>query len=343
MDPLSREDVRRAVERRGPTRPPTHMLRWYNSATHEKYGDELRRIGEPYPNDIVTGSYPQPDWKSLARREVADEGAIDARTIIEDYENLDEVCERIRQFGRDLDFADARRVREENPDRYCLAHSWFCLYERLWFLRGMENVLRDFLAHPAEIKELMRAIADFHIAGIRHFGEAGYDGWSTSDDLGTQTSTMFSPAVFDEFYQPLYTEIFGAVRDYGMHAWLHCCGCITEFLPPLIESGLDVLHPIQHSTFPGGVSANDSKAVAREFGGRITFWAGVDVQYLLPRGTPDEVRAGVRELIDTFDGPGGGCIVGAGNAIMPETPLANIEACFDEVFRYGAQKRARHA
>lgn len=341
MEPMDREDVRKAVERRGPSRVPTHMLRWYNSGTLDKHGDELHRIGEPYPNDIVVGGYPQPDWKSLATGDLDESGGIDAHVIVQDYDTVDAVCEQIRQFGHDLDFTDARTVRDEHPDRYVLAGSWFCLYERLWSLRGMENVLRDFHIQPDQIRQLMEAIADFHIAGIHHFGQAGYDGWITSDDLGTQNSTMFSPAIFEQFYRPLYTKIFGVAHDYGMHTWLHTCGAVTEFLPRLIECGLDVVHPIQHTTYPGGVSSNDPKAIARDFAGRITFWAGVDVQYLLPLGSPEEVRAGVRELIDTFDGPDGGCIVGAGNAIMPETPLENMHACFDEVFAYGAAKRRR--
>lgn len=110
-----------------------------------------------------------------------------------------------------------------------------------------------------------------------------------------------------------------------------------------MEIGLDVIHPIQHSTYPGGVSAMDPETTARRFGGRITFLAGVDVQYLLPLGSPEEVRAGVRRMIDTFDGPHGGMLIAAGNAIMPETPLENIEACLDEAYRHGQEKRARHA
>ena len=340
MEVLSREEVRAAVERKGGhRRVPIHRLKWYNSETAENYGEELRILSSKYPDDVISGGYNQPDWKSLSRETVQEDGGIDAHMIISDYQRIDDVAEKIRQFGQGLDMSDAGKRRQENTDRYCLGYTWFALYERLWMLRGMENSLMDFYNHPQGVKKLMQAITDFHVSAIRAYGELGYDGITISDDLGTQNSTMFSRDIFLEFYKPLYGEIFAAAQDYDMHTWLHTCGHVTQFLGDFIDVGLDVIHPIQHSTFPGGVSAMDPVAVVQEFGGRITFWTGVDVQYLLPLGTTDEVRQGMRELIDTFDGPDGGLVIAAGNAIMPETPIENIEACFDESFRYGTVKR----
>jgi uroporphyrinogen-III decarboxylase len=203
----------------------------------------------------------------------------------------------------------------------------------------MQNVLLDFYENPTGIRALMRAICDFHLAAIRSFGELGFDGISISDDLGTQTSTMFSRQTFLEFYKPLYRELFGAAHDYGMHTWMHCCGHLAPLLDDLIDAGLDAIHPIQYSTYPGGTSANDPRQIARDFAGRITFWTGIDVQYLLPLGTQAEVRRGVRELIDLFDGPEGGLVIACGNGIMPETPFENIQAFFDEAYEYGLTKR----
>ena len=199
----------------------------------------------------------------------------------------------------------------------------------------------DFHDHTEEVKRLMRAICDFHIQAIRNYGELGYDGIAISDDLGTQTSTMFGRDIFLEFFKPLYTEMFAAAHSYGMHAWMHSCGHVFPLLNDLIGAGLDVIHPIQHSTYPGGVTANDTAMVTKTFGDRIAFWAGIDVQYLLPQGTPDEVRCGVRELIDIFDAPDGGMVLAAGNGISPETPFENIEAFFDEAYTYGRKKRER--
>lgn len=339
MNELQKDDVVAAVERRGPSRVPMHYMHYYNSATLAKYADGIETLHNRYPDDVLALRYDQPDWESLGNRIVTNDDALDSRVIIGDYENIGQICERLVEMGRHLDMRNAASLRGDNPNRYCLGYTWFALYERLWMLRGMENVLADFYEHPQEIKALMRAICDYHLLAIRTYGEMGCDGVTISDDLGTQTSTMFSPGVFKEFYKPLYRELFDAAHEYGMHTWMHCCGHLAPLLGDLIEVGLDVIHPIQYSTYPGGTSANDPRGVANEFSGKITFWAGIDVQYLLPRGTVNEVREGVRELIDMFDGPNGGLVIASGNGIMPETAFENIESFFDEAFSYGLAKR----
>ena len=339
---LTRAHVRAAIEHTGPPRIPTHLLKWFNSETSEKYGEELQQLCARYPDDLVSVGFTGPDWKTLSdEREQEQDGGIDAHYILRDYDNIEAIAERIPQFAKEADYSAAEEAVAANPDRYRLGNSWFCLYERLWTLRGMENVLVDFYEYPDELGLLARAIADFHIEAIHRFGQMGCDGMCTSDDLGTQNALMMSPKHFREVLKPLFADIIATAHQYKMHFWLHTCGNVTEILDDFIEIGLDVIHPIQHSIYPGGVSAMDPVATAKRFGGKITFWAGVDVQYLLPLGTPDEVRAGLCELIDIFDGPNGGMMLAAGNAIMPETSLENIEACLDEAYRYGEEKRRR--
>lgn len=66
----------------------------------------------------------------------------------------------------------------------------------------------------------------------------------------------------------------------------------------------------------------------REFGRALSFMGGLDIQVLLPFGSPDEVRRGARELVGTY-GPGGGYIFGPSHEILPDAPPANIIAMYD--------------
>ena len=336
MNELTREEVKAVVERRGLKRVPMHRMDYLTTGVIKRYGKEtLQELHSRYPDDIVPFWYPWPDWDSLTRNNLRDASPIDSRIIIEDYSDIDGIVEKIGELSKTVDFTGADTLRTENPERYCMGYTWYGIWHRLWMLRGMENAFVDFYENPDETKKLLRAICDFHLAAIHHYGKLGYDAVMTSDDLGGQNTTLFSKAIFDEFFRPLYNELFACAHSYGMHMWMHSCGHVIPLIDDLIEAGLDVLHPIQHSTYPGTVSANDIAEVTKRFKGRITFWAGIDVQYLMPLGTPDEVRKGVRELIDTFSSADGGMIIGAGNAIMTETPYENIEVFYDEAYKYG--------
>ena len=70
----------------------------------------------------------------------------------------------------------------------------------------------------------------------------------------------------------------------------------------------------------------DDTIIADRYGGKIAFWIGMDVQKIIPSGTPDEVRSHVRERVRTFYRPEGGLILAAGNAILPDTPMENLHA-----------------
>jgi uroporphyrinogen-III decarboxylase len=54
---------------------------------------------------------------------------------------------------------------------------------------------------------------------------------------------------------------------------------------------------------------------------------------ILARGTPDDVDAACRELIESC-GSGGGLILGPGCALAPDTPADNIHALVEAAKRY---------
>ncbi|MBN2560336.1 MAG: methyltransferase, partial [Phycisphaerae bacterium] len=63
-----------------------------------------------------------------------------------------------------------------------------------------------------------------------------------------------------------------------------------------------------------------------DFGERVAFCGGVDAQNLLVWGTPEDVREKVRELVSIF--PTGLIVSPSHEAILPDTPPANVEAMF---------------
>ncbi len=146
-----------------------------------------------------------------------------------------------------------------------------------------------------------------------------------STDYGSQKSEIFSPSAFEELYVPRYRKITDYIHKH-CHAktLLHSCGSVRNFIPLFIQSGIDILNPVQ--TNAGGM---DPVELKKEFGGEIVFWGGgVESQTVLPYGTPDEVRQQVIERIKVF-APGGGFIFAVIHNIQHGVPMENLQSMMD--------------
>jgi uroporphyrinogen decarboxylase len=125
--------------------------------------------------------------------------------------------------------------------------------------------------------------------------------------------------------KPRHAKFFRRVRELTpARLMFHSCGSIVSILPDLIETGVQIINPVQVTA-----AGMDPAFLKREFGRDLVFWGGTDSQKTLPFGSEAEVRAMVRGLVDTF-GPGGGFVFSSCHNIQPDVPLANMLAMFDE-------------
>lgn len=352
--PLPSEEVVKAVERRGPSRVPMLIAQYWNPA--DAFGD---RAGEVLD---IQARYPQDAYFMRVRRPLIWEdprestwvpgytwmhappppgepvrAQKDAALAITDWAVLDRMLERWPDAASAPVFeAGPAEAKQLAGGRYLGIYWAYCLFERLWTLRGMENTLCDFYEHPEPVHRILDAFTDFHCTVIRRGArELGARAVWTTDDLGTQAGPMFGLDIFRAFFRDRYARLIRTAHENGMHFWLHSCGNIEPFLDDFVAMGLDVLHPVQKH-------AMDEAGIARRYGGRLSFWTGMDVQRVLPFGTPEDVRKEVRFLIDTFDRPDGGCLITAGNGITPDVPTANLLAFYDEAYAYGIKHRRRN-
>ncbi|MDH5174875.1 MAG: uroporphyrinogen decarboxylase family protein, partial [Elusimicrobiota bacterium] len=150
------------------------------------------------------------------------------------------------------------------------------------------------------------------------------------DDMGTQSQPFMSIEDFRKHIKPYWAELIKEIKKYTeAKILLHCCGSIYPLINDIIEVGFDVLNPIQplaHQMEP--------KRLKKDFGDRISFLGGIDIQRLLPFGTPDEVKQGVRKVIGTL-APGGGYILAPSHNIEPDTPPENVVAMYEAAKEFG--------
>ena len=131
---------------------------------------------------------------------------------------------------------------------------------------------------------------------------------------------LFSPEDWRRYFKPALARLFNTAKSRGVRVMYHICGSPIAIIPDLIDIGMDILMPLQL-----GTKDMDPTFLKREFGKDITFWGGVDTQHLLPYGTPDEVRAEVRRLIDIL-GQDGGYVLASSHDLLGDVPVQNIVA-----------------
>jgi len=198
-------------------------------------------------------------------------------------------------------------------------------------LRGQEQALIDPHDDADFTHHLLDRITDAFIAHHRRLFEScrgAIEVTQVTDDLGSQEAPLISLKTFRTFYRPRLQRCIDLAREFNITVFHHDDGAIRPFLPDLIEMGIGILNPVQH-TCPG----MDAAGLKRDFGAKLCFHGAVENQRILPFGTPDEVRAEVRRCIDTLAADGTGYILAPCHNLQPVTPLANILAMYDEAQR----------
>jgi uroporphyrinogen decarboxylase len=191
----------------------------------------------------------------------------------------------------------------------------------------MENALMAMLDEPDVFQAVLDRILQFYLEANAIFYEAAkgrVEAVLIGNDFGCQTGLMVRPELLREFVLPGTKRLLDQAHAHGIRVIHHSCGAVRDLLPDLIAAGADAIHPIQALAV-----GMEPKGLRADFGDNVSFCGGVDAQELLVRGTPDAVREKVRELRRIF--PTGLIISPSHEAILPDTPPANIEALFDEL------------
>lgn len=227
----------------------------------------------------------------------------------------------------------AMRIRKETPYPVISGISGV-VYEICWYMRGLENLYIDMIEQPAVLEAIIDRTLEFWLGWFRLFlDEVGdvVDMIMIGDDLAGQDGPLFPPRIYRSIIKPRQKRLVQYIKSRTKaKIWYHSCGSIIEYIPDLLDNGIDILNPVQVSA-----RGMDPLGLKAAYGDKLVFWGGgIDSQHILPRATPDEVRKHVRRNVEAFK-PGGGYVFNNVHNIQADVPPENVLAMFDAAMEFG--------
>ncbi|MBM3501415.1 MAG: hypothetical protein FJX74_22400 [Armatimonadetes bacterium] len=224
----------------------------------------------------------------------------------------------------DLDHSALRATCAEH-EPHALLYGSADVWQRPALVRGWEAMFLDMAERPEWAHALCRRFCDFYVEDYTRAAEitrGRIDLYLLISDLGSQTAPLISPAMFRECVAPYVRRMVDCIHGLDGKALFHSCGAMRAFIPDLIALGVDVLDPIQPVT-----PEMQPERLRADFGGRLAFHGGIDMQRLLPRGTPEEVQVEARRYCEVL-GARGGYILSPAHLFQPDVPPENIVAMY---------------
>jgi len=365
----SRERVLYSLNHEQPDRVPIDLGGVVTSFTNRAYGNIVEYLGLKNPVAPLGGYNIRIDideeilrYFSVDTRHVYtnplkgwdttyfEDGSFDSEMGIH-YRIVGDYSEMVYHPFADMDVEELQEIRFPNmkhPSRYkgmkekcdkfrsegyaVVSGSLASVFELSMYTRGMANFLMDLIVDKDFAKLLMDKIADMQIdyyTGLLDEVGDSFDVVCMADDLGTQTSPMLSVPLFQEMVKPRLERIYKYIRSRtSAKIFHHTCGASYDFIGDLIDIGMDILNPVQPTA-----TGMDRDKLKNNFGDKITFWGGIDIQTTLPHGTPDEIKSEVHAAVDIL-GQNGGLVLAPAHNVQGDVPPINLDIMCKEAVSY---------
>jgi hypothetical protein len=199
------------------------------------------------------------------------------------------------------------------------------LFDRLYFLRGFNNLMCDFADEPPQLVRLIEMLEEYETNLVKRWLEIGVDAISFHTDIGTQRGLMISPASFRKYLKPMFKRLFRICRDAGTHVLLSSDGRVLDIVDDMIECGVSVHDP--------QLRANTLKGIVGAYKYRLCAKVDLDRQGF-PFMSREDIRRQIREVVAEMRCPEGGLMLLA-SIHGADVPLRTIDAICEAMVDYG--------
>jgi hypothetical protein len=300
--------------------------------TKDKNGDSLiypkGDLSAPPSGRMPKGGF---FFDSIIRQDPIDEEKMDPRDNMEEFSEIGDSA--LDYFEREAT-AGTRTGRAVIATFGGLAFGDIALVPAPWLkhpkgIRDIEEWYVSTLTRQPYIHEVFERQCSVAIENLtkinKRVGEQIDAVFVCGTDFGTQWSTFCSVDTYKSLYHPYYKRINDWIHlNTTWKTFKHSCGSVISLIPAFIDSGFDILNPVQCSA--AGMEPENLK---KEFGRDIVFWGGgIDTQKTLMFGSAEEVGKEVKLRCDIF-GKRGGFVFNTVHNIQGNVPLKNVVAMFE--------------
>lgn len=225
-------------------------------------------------------------------------------------------------FGESYRYTEVAKQTKEFQERgYAVCGELYqTIFETAWLMRNMETFLLDLILNPDIAHAICENITQVRIKQARLYANAGVDIIRLGDDIVSQQGLMMSHETYDTFFKDRIKRIIRAAKEVNPNViiFMHCCGKVEDVIDDFIETGVEVLNPVQPE-------CNNLKAIYSKYNDKLSFWGGIGVQSVMPNSTPEEVGEKVQET-NVLLGKDGGLLLAPAHILDPAIPWENIVA-----------------
>ncbi len=231
--------------------------------------------------------------------------------------------------GRYCEWLEAtRRLADEIGDHvFIMGRADQGPFSTACLLRGTTRFMMDLLT---EDKQVIHDVLAYCGRVSASFAKAQKDAGAHATSIGDSLAgpNLISPAMYREFALEPEIALTQEVQAYGIPFSIHICGNSNEIIPDMARTKAKILE----------IDWQADMRRARQIIPLSTVLMGnVDPSNPLVFGTPDEVDAAVKYLIDVTRGQG--LFVSSGCALGRNTPIENVKAFIAAGRTYGSYER----
>ncbi|MFO7573694.1 MAG: uroporphyrinogen decarboxylase family protein [Bacteroidales bacterium] len=196
-------------------------------------------------------------------------------------------------------------------------------------IRGVEEWYISTLMREDFVRELYDRQTDIAIENLKRYHEVIGNKldvvFTCGTDFGTQNSTFCSAETYDRVWLPYYRKVNDWIhQNTNWKTFKHSCGAVESLMDNFIESGFDIINPVQINAY-----GMDPKILKKKYGDKLVFWGGgVDTQGAFAFGTPDQVKEQVKTQCSILN-ENGGFVFNTVHNIQANVPFRNVVAMLE--------------